>query len=86
MTQLRLKRIAILGTRGIPAAYGGFETFAEEVAIRRLLWLQKELGPGWDRVIRGYNKGVAGARKGRGRAYLADVKAWARRLMPEAMP
>ncbi|MGB9612008.1 MAG: DUF1972 domain-containing protein, partial [Bryobacteraceae bacterium] len=23
-------RIAILGTRGIPAAYGGFETFAEE--------------------------------------------------------
>src|SRR5579883_2325930 len=27
-------KIAILGTRGIPARYGGFETFAEELAIR----------------------------------------------------
>ena len=27
-------KLAILGTRGIPARYGGFETFAEEVAIR----------------------------------------------------
>jgi glycosyltransferase involved in cell wall biosynthesis len=27
-------RIAILGTRGIPARYGGFETFAEEIAQR----------------------------------------------------
>lgn len=27
-------KIAIIGTRGIPANYGGFETFAEEVAIR----------------------------------------------------
>jgi glycosyltransferase involved in cell wall biosynthesis len=27
-------RIAILGTRGIPANYGGFETFAEELATR----------------------------------------------------
>ncbi|RIL03548.1 MAG: glycosyl transferase family 1, partial [Proteobacteria bacterium] len=27
-------RMAILGTRGIPAAYGGFETFAEELATR----------------------------------------------------
>ncbi|MEW6743416.1 MAG: glycosyltransferase [Planctomycetota bacterium] len=27
-------RIAIVGTRGIPARYGGFETFAEELAIR----------------------------------------------------
>src|SRR5213075_2211427 len=27
-------RIAILGTRGIPAAYGGFETFAEQLATR----------------------------------------------------
>jgi tRNA A22 N-methylase len=27
-------KIAILGTRGIPANYGGFETFAEEVAVR----------------------------------------------------
>ncbi len=27
-------RLAILGTRGIPARYGGFETFAEELSIR----------------------------------------------------
>ncbi len=27
-------RIAILGTRGIPAAYGGFETFAEQLSVR----------------------------------------------------
>lgn len=27
------KRIAILGSRGIPAQYGGFETFAEQIAI-----------------------------------------------------
>ncbi|HET9878033.1 MAG TPA: DUF1972 domain-containing protein, partial [Candidatus Limnocylindria bacterium] len=27
-------RIAILGTRGIPGSYGGFETFAEELSTR----------------------------------------------------
>jgi glycosyltransferase involved in cell wall biosynthesis len=27
-------RIALVGTRGIPAAYGGFETFAEELSTR----------------------------------------------------
>ena len=27
-------RIAILGTRGIPANYGGFETFAEALSLR----------------------------------------------------
>ena len=27
-------RLAILGTRGIPANYGGFETFAEELGTR----------------------------------------------------
>jgi glycosyltransferase involved in cell wall biosynthesis len=27
-------RIAVLGTRGIPAQYGGFETFAEELSVR----------------------------------------------------
>jgi glycosyltransferase involved in cell wall biosynthesis len=30
----RALRIAILGTRGIPASYGGFETFAEELSVR----------------------------------------------------
>ena len=27
-------RIAILGSRGIPARFGGFETFAQEIALR----------------------------------------------------
>jgi glycosyltransferase involved in cell wall biosynthesis len=31
---IRPMKIAILGTRGIPARYGGFETFAEELAKR----------------------------------------------------
>lgn len=30
----RLRKLAILGTRGIPARYGGFETFAEQLATR----------------------------------------------------
>lgn len=30
----KVKKIAILGTRGVPAAYGGFETFAEELGSR----------------------------------------------------
>ncbi len=30
----RVQRVAILGSRGIPARYGGFETFAEELATR----------------------------------------------------
>lgn len=29
-----MSRFAILGTRGIPACYGGFETFAEELSVR----------------------------------------------------
>lgn len=33
-TTPRPGRLAILGTRGIPARYGGFETFAEEIAPR----------------------------------------------------
>ncbi len=27
-------KVALLGTRGIPAAYGGFETFAQQLAVR----------------------------------------------------
>lgn len=30
---MRPRRVAILGSRGIPARYGGFETFAEELAV-----------------------------------------------------
>lgn len=33
MTEYPQPRLAILGTRGIPARYGGFETFAEELAV-----------------------------------------------------
>ncbi|MFA4852607.1 MAG: DUF1972 domain-containing protein [Bacteroidales bacterium] len=29
-----MKRIAIIGTRGVPAKHGGFETFAEEIATK----------------------------------------------------
>ena len=32
-TQLAPLRVAILGTRGIPARYGGFETFAERLSV-----------------------------------------------------
>lgn len=31
---MAISKIAILGTRGIPARYGGFETFADEIAQR----------------------------------------------------
>lgn len=34
MPDARPIRLAILGTRGIPARYGGFETFAEELSVR----------------------------------------------------
>ena len=33
-TEFDFMRIAIIGTRGIPANYGGFETFAEELSAR----------------------------------------------------
>ncbi len=38
------RRIAILGTRGIPSGHGGFETFAEQLAI----YLQRN---GWDVTV-----------------------------------
>ncbi len=34
MDRKKALNIALLGTRGIPANYGGFETFAEELSIR----------------------------------------------------
>ncbi len=36
MKHSALPRIAIVGSRGIPASYGGFETFAEEIAVHLL--------------------------------------------------
>lgn len=32
--QRRVLNVALLGTRGIPAGYGGFETFAQQLAVR----------------------------------------------------
>lgn len=34
MNKVNLPTIAVVGTRGIPANYGGFETFAEEISIQ----------------------------------------------------
>lgn len=34
VTSRKQLRIAVLGTKGIPASYGGFETFAEQLAVR----------------------------------------------------
>ena len=39
-------KIAIIGTRGIPAKYGGFETFAEEISKRLVI-------SGFDAVVYG---------------------------------
>lgn len=33
MNKISLPRVAIVGARGIPANYGGFETFAEEISV-----------------------------------------------------
>ncbi len=53
-------RIAILGSRGIPANYGGFETFAEQLAVRLALrgyqitvYAESEDAPPKDRVYKG---------------------------------
>jgi len=34
---MRRLKLAIVGTRGIPANYGGFETFAQELSTRLAL-------------------------------------------------
>jgi len=33
VNEIALPRVAIVGARGIPASYGGFETFAEEISV-----------------------------------------------------
>jgi hypothetical protein len=60
--------------------------YAEAIAVRRLRWLQEQLGPDWDLVVRGYNAGATGARRGRGQGYLEDVQAAARRIAPGSLP
>lgn len=64
MAQLK---IAILGTRGIPASYGGFETFAEELSTRlvgrghevtvfcRVIWPRERLVSHRSSTYRGVN-------------------------------
>ena len=55
--------------------------YAEKLAARYLLRINAQVGGNWDRTVRAYNVGVAGSRRlGRGRDYLDDVRAWARRV------
>jgi len=53
-------KLAILGTRGIPAQYGGFETFAEQLAVRlaRRGVDVTVFCPGKTRQPDGYHRGV----------------------------
>lgn len=53
-------RIAILGTRGIPANYGGFETFAEELAVRLVNRGHKVTVYGRSNFIKGKGKNYRG--------------------------
>ena len=55
-------RIAILGTRGIPANYGGFETFAEQLSTRLVnrghevtVYGRKHYASGHERSYQGVN-------------------------------
>ena len=50
MAPITTRRVAILGTRGIPAAHGGFETFAQRLS----LWL---IDRGWDVEVYCQNEG-----------------------------
>lgn len=60
----RLKMIRILGTRGVPAAHGGFETFAEHLALHLvskgwevIVYCQEEgSGPTFEDVWRGVRR------------------------------
>lgn len=63
--------ITILGTRGIPAAYGGFETFAEELSTRL--------------ALRGHSVCVFGRRKFFEEAAAEPYRGVARHLAPTIM-
>ncbi|MEJ2581921.1 MAG: DUF1972 domain-containing protein, partial [Acidobacteriota bacterium] len=64
-------KLAIIGTRGVPANYGGFETFAEELGARladrghrvtvygRRGFIDPELGRSLDRETRSDDQHVA---------------------------
>jgi glycosyltransferase involved in cell wall biosynthesis len=51
-----VRQLAILGTRGIPASHGGFETFAEHLA----LWLT---GKGWQVTVYCHKVGAGPVRR-----------------------
>ncbi len=58
-------RIALLGTRGIPANYGGFETFAEELSVRLAerghivtVYCRSHYAQGGEQVYRGVRRVV----------------------------
>src|SRR5262245_475474 len=46
-----MRRLSILGTRGIPARHGGFETFAEQLALHLT-------GRGWRVTVYGQTEGT----------------------------
>jgi len=50
-------RIAIIGCRGIPARYGGFETFAEELATRLVQKGHEVVVYGRNNIIKDYKTG-----------------------------
>ena len=78
------KAVNILGTRGVPAAHGGFETFAERLA-------QYLTNRGWDVVVYCH----VGARSaqaavwlkasgwGRVRSLAGGIDAWSEQVDPE---
>ena len=50
--------------------------FAETLTRRRLVYLYNHLKT-WEAAVRAYNVGLRGARLGRGKDYLAEVREWA---------
>jgi len=61
----RAPKLLILGTRGIPAAHGGFETFAERLALYLVergwqvgVYCQRDVETVRDRIVRSAWNGV----------------------------
>lgn len=59
MNEFVLPRVAIVGARGIPASYGGFETFAEEIAVHLVRNHGYEVTVVCDAEQAALNKGLA---------------------------
>jgi len=58
MNNYWLPRVAIIGARGIPANYGGFETFAEEIAVQLVRQYGYQVTVVCDAEQEKYNKGI----------------------------